>query len=169
MEPVPRLVGFLESLDGFFQLTVPVFYMTDALFVAALLFLLGRRLFDAKLRYISLPADYFALFILLGIAGSGIAMRYFWKVDLIAVKELALGLVTLHPKAPTGIGPFSKLVHMGGVFLSPTRNLPNDNRAHRHVNPWDRKVDVHTYEEWEEEFHDKLEACGLLSDEGDAQ
>lgn len=185
LEPVPRVVGFLESLDGFFQLTVPVFYMTDALFVGALLFLLGRRLFDARLRYISLPTDFFALFVLLGIAGSGIAMRYLWKVDLIAVKELALGLVTLHPAVPAGIAPifflhlfllstlfayfpFSKLVHMGGVFLSPTRNLANDNRARRHVNPWDREVEVHTYEEWEEEFHDKLEACGLLPDEGEA-
>jgi len=178
MEPVPRFVGVLESVDGFFQLAVPTFLLTDAVIVAALLYLLGRRLFNPQVRYISLLTDYFALFVLLGIAGTGIAMRYLWKLDLVGVKELALGLVTLKPVVPEGLGalffvhlalvsllfayfPFSKLVHMGGVFLSPTRNLANDNRARRHVNPWNRPVDVHTYEEWEEEFRDKLVACGL--------
>ena len=41
--------------------------------------------------------------------------------------------------------PFSKLMHMGGVFLSPTRNLANNNRMRRHVNPWNPEVEVHTY------------------------
>jgi len=178
-EPVPGCVRFAEGLDGLFQLTVPAFLLTDAVILGALLFLLGRRLWDARLRYLSLPSDYFALFVLLGIAGTGIAMRYLWKVDLVGVKELAMGLVTFHPAVPEGIGalffvhlflvsllfayfPFSKLVHMGGIFLSPTRNLANNNRARRHVNPWNRPVEVHTYEEWEDEFRDKLEACGLL-------
>ncbi|NOZ95152.1 MAG: menaquinol oxidoreductase [Acidobacteria bacterium] len=181
LEPVPRMVGILESVDGFFQLAVPTFLLTDAVIVAALLYLLARRLFNARVRYVSLAADYLALFLLLGIAGTGIAMRYFWKVDLVSVKELALGLVTLRPVLPEGVGaiffvhlflvsvlfayfPFSKLVHMGGVFLSPTRNMANDNRARRHVNPWNHPVPVHTYEEWEEEFHDKLVACGLPLD-----
>lgn len=181
MEPVPWAISGLESLDGFFQLAVPAFLLTDALIVAALLYLLGRRLFNAQVRYLSLPTDYFILFVLLGVAGSGIAMRYLWKVDLVGVKELALGLVTLKPVVPAGLGavffvhlflvsllfayfPFSKLVHMGGVFLSPTRNMANDNRARRHINPWDRPVPVHTYEEWEEEFRDKLVACGLPLD-----
>ncbi len=57
--------------------------------------------------------------------------------------------------------PFSKLMHMPGVFLSPTRNLANDNRARRHVNPWNAPVKVHTYEEWEEEFHKALKSAGF--------
>ena len=57
--------------------------------------------------------------------------------------------------------PFSKLMHMGGVFLSPTRNLANNNRAVRHINPWNYPVKIHTYAEWEEEFRDKIEAAGL--------
>jgi len=130
------------------------------------------------LRYLSLPSDYFALFLLLGVVLSGISMRYLTKVDLVAVKELSLGLVTLRPVMPEGIGlpffvhllfvsalfayfPFSKLVHMGGVFLSPTRNLANNNRMRRHVNPWNHDVHPHTYEEWEDEFRDKLKACGI--------
>ena len=57
--------------------------------------------------------------------------------------------------------PFSKLMHMGGVFLSPTRNLANNNRAKRHVNPWNYPVKTHTYAEWEEEFRDKLKGADL--------
>ncbi len=182
LEPVPSCVRFVERMDGLFQVLVPAVMVTDAVILLALLYLLGRRLLDLRLRYLSLPADYVPLFLLLGIVGTGIAMRYIWKVDLIAVKELAVGLATFHPAVPDGTGalflvhlalvsvlfayfPFSKLVHMGGVFLSPTRNLANNSRARRHVNPWNRPVDVHTYEEWEEEFRDKLVACGLLPEE----
>ncbi len=62
--------------------------------------------------------------------------------------------------------PFTKLAHMAGAFLSPTRNLANDSRARRHVNPWNTPAAVHTYREWEDEFHDKLIAAGLPVDGG---
>jgi nitrate reductase gamma subunit len=105
-------------------------------------------------------------------------MRYFGKVDLVAVKELSLGLATLRPRAPDALAPaflihlllvsvlfayfpFSKLVHMAGIFLSPTRTLANDNRRRRHVNPWNPEVEVHTYAQWEDEFRDKLVAAGI--------
>jgi hypothetical protein len=29
------------------------------------------------------------------------------------------------------------------------------------VNPWNYPVKVHTYEEWEDEFRDKMKAAGL--------
>jgi len=45
-----------------------------------------------------------------------------------------------------------------------TGALANDNRMKRHVNPWNHPVKVHTYEEWEEEFHDKIVAAGLPLD-----
>jgi hypothetical protein len=57
--------------------------------------------------------------------------------------------------------PMSKLVHMGGVFLSPTRNLANDNRMRRHINPWNYPVKVHSYKEYEDEFRDKMKAAGI--------
>ena len=60
--------------------------------------------------------------------------------------------------------PMSKLVHMGGVFLSPTRNLANDSRMRRHVNPWNYPVKVHTYEEYEDEFREKMKAAGIPVD-----
>jgi nitrate reductase gamma subunit len=181
MEPVPRLVLALDKMDSFFQVGAPILYVTDVIMVVALLYLLQRRLADPQVRYISLSADYFALFLILGLALSGIWMRYFTRVDIVAIKQLALGLVTFSPIVPKEVGPlffvhlfllstlvayfpFSKLMHMGGVFLSPTRNLANNNRRKRHVNPWDYPVKVHTYEEWEAEFRDKIVAAGLPLD-----
>ena len=53
---------------------------------------------------------------------------------------------------------------MAGVFLSPTRNLANNNRMRRHVNPWNPEVEVHTYAQWEDEFRDKIKAAGIPLD-----
>lgn len=181
MEPVPGFVTLLSSVDGFFQMGAPVLYVTDIIILAALLYLLLRRLRDPQVRYLSLFADYLPLFLLLGLVLSGIFMRYFIRIDTVAVKQLALGLVTFSPIIPREVGPvffihlfllavlvayfpFSKLMHMGGVFLSPTRNLANTNRRRRHVNPWNAPVKVHTYEEWEDEFRDKIKAAGLPLD-----
>jgi nitrate reductase gamma subunit len=181
LEPVPAWILLVEQLDGFFQLTAPAFLFSSALIGASLLYLLGRRLFDPSVRILSLPADYFPLFLLLGIVGSGIFMRYITKTDLLAVKQLSVGLVTLQPVVPESVGlvfyihlflvavlfayfPFSKLMHLGGVFLSPTRNLANTNRMRRHVNPWNPKVEPHTYRQWEDEFRDKLQAAGIPLD-----
>jgi nitrate reductase gamma subunit len=177
-EPVPGWVITLHNLDGFFQVGLPIILVTDAVIVAALTYLLLRRLVDAKLRYISLPADYFALFLLLGVAISGICVRYFFKTDIVAVKELSMGLISFSPVVPEGIGavffvhlflvsvlfayfPFSKLMHFAGVFLSPTRNLANNNRYKRHINPWNYPVKVHTYEEYEDEFRDVMKAADM--------
>jgi nitrate reductase gamma subunit len=176
--PVPTLLYTLERYDGFFQVVEPTLYVTDVVILAGLLYLFGRRLWDPQIRYLSLLADYFALFLLLGLVISGILMRYFVKVDLVTVKELTLGLASFAPAVPKTASPlffvhltllsvlaayfpFSKLMHMGGVFLSPTRNLANNSRMKRHVNPWNYPVKVHTYAEWEDEFREKMRAAGL--------
>jgi len=52
--------------------------------------------------------------------------------------------------------PSSKLMHMGGVFLSPTRNLANNSREKRHINPWNPDVKIRTYAEYEDEFREKM-------------
>jgi nitrate reductase gamma subunit len=178
LEPVPGFITTITHVDGFFEFGVPEVYITTVVLTAGLAYLLWRRFANPQVRYISLAADYFPLFLLLGIAVTGILMRHFVKTDVVGVKELAVGLVTFHPKAPVQEGaifyvhlllvstllayfPFSKLVHMAGVFMSPTRNLTNDNREHRHLNPWNPTVKTHSYEEWEEDFHDKIEAAGL--------
>lgn len=177
-EPAPAFVERLQFVDGFFEVGLPIIYATSVLFMAALVFLLGRRLLDAKVRYISLPSDYFALYLLLGIGVSGLLMRHFEKVDITQVKAAIAGWASFDPVVPTGVGamyfvhvflvsvllvylPFSKLLHIPGVFFSPTRNLANNNRARRHVNPWNPPIVGHTYAEWEEEFKDKLKASGF--------
>jgi nitrate reductase gamma subunit len=177
-EPVPYFVNVLQNFDGFLQVGVPGLFITDIIIVAALLYLALRRITDSKLRYISLSSDFFPLFLLLGIAITGILMRYFFREDLLSIKELAIGLFTFHPLVPVGVGvlfyvhlflvsvllayfPFSKLLHMPGIFLSPTRNLANNSRSKRHVNPWNYPVPVHTYAEYEDEFRDKMKAAEL--------
>jgi nitrate reductase gamma subunit len=186
--PVPKPIEWLGALDGFFQVGLPVLYVTDLLLLGAVSYLLLRRLVVPQVRYVSLATDYFPLFLIGGVAVSGVLMRYFFKVDVPGVKALALGLVSLQPVVPgPGVGsifyvhlflvsaliayfPFSKLCHMAGVFLSPTRNLANNNRALRHAASWPVEVRervyprwklVHTYAEYEDEFRDKMKAVGL--------
>jgi nitrate reductase gamma subunit len=174
-EPVPAVIAGIESLDSMLQIGAPTLYLTDLVFVAAVTYLFVRRVVVPQIRYISLVQDYFPLFLILGIALSGIFMRYFAKVDIISVKQLAMGLVTFSWVIPEGIGvmfyihmflvsvllayfPLSKLMHMGGVFLSPTRNMNCASRKFRHVNPWKfENVHYHTYEEYEDEFREKME------------
>ena len=178
MEPVPGFVGLLESVDGFMEVGLPGLMISGVVLLLAALYLFLRRVAVPQLRYISLAADYFPLFLIIALAGSGILMRYFIRVDVTSVKELITGLVSFRPTIPAGIGtiffvhlflisvliayfPFSKLMHAGGVFLSPTRNMPNDNRANRHINPWNYPVKVHTYQAYEDEFREKMKEVGL--------
>ncbi len=180
-EPVPGFVTFLESLDGFFQMGVPVLFLTSFLFLAAVGYLFLRRVLSPQLRYITLANDYFPLFLLLGIGCTGVLLRHFMKTDVVGIKELGLGLLSFNPVAPAdvdslfyghlflvclliGYFPFGKLAHAAGVFMSPTRNLANNNRMVRHVNPWDYPVKVHTYEEYEDDFRDKMKAAGIPVD-----
>ncbi|MBN1849100.1 MAG: sulfate reduction electron transfer complex DsrMKJOP subunit DsrM [Deltaproteobacteria bacterium] len=197
-EPIPAFVHWIENLDGFLEMgiapfsgfSLPGILISGFVLLAALTYLFLRRLYISQTRYISLPADYFPLFLIIGIATTGVLMRYmgafmqfifgadWFSVPVVNVKELAMGLVTFHPVIPEDIGtifyihlflvsillayfPFSKLMHMGGIFLSPTRNLSNNNRMVRHVNPWDYPVKTHTYEEYEDEFREKMVEAGL--------
>jgi nitrate reductase gamma subunit len=177
-EKVPAAVQLVEGLDSFLQVGVPLLYMTDAVLLGAVAYLFLRRIGLPQLRYISLINDYFPLFLIFGIALTGVIMRYFYKTDIVSVKMLTMSLVSFSPAVPKGIGsifyihlfflctlfayfPFSKLVHMGGVFMSPTRVLANTSRVKRHINPWNYPVHVHTYEEYENDFRDKMKKAGL--------
>ena len=178
MVNVPAVIKMIEGLDSFLQIGVPLLYITDAVILVAVTYLFLRRIFMAKMNYISLAADFFPLFLIFGIATTGVLMRYFTKVYVVGVKELVIGLLTFNPVIPEGIGaifyvhlflvsslliyfPMSKLMHMGGVFLSPTRNMPNNSREVRHINPWNYPVHVHTYEEYENDFREKMKKAGL--------
>lgn len=178
LEPVPVCLQWLEKIDGFFQIGLPGLFMSGAVLLAAVTFLFLRRIYIPQVRYISLAADFFPLFLIISITITGILMRYFTKMDVVGIKELAMSLASFQPVIPEGIGalfyihlflvsilfiyfPFSKLMHMAGVFLSPTRNLPNNTRAKMHINPWNYPVKVHTYDEYEDEFREKMKEAGL--------
>jgi len=186
-EPVPFFVTLVENVDSFFrfefvnqvvQFGLPGVFISGVVLLAAVTYLLLRRLFIPNVKYISLASDFFPLFLIIGIAISGILMRYVSKVDITAVKELTMGLVTFRFSVPEGIDsifyvhiffvsvllayfPFSKLMHVGGVFMSPTRNMTGNTRAVRHINPWNYPVPVHTYEEYEDDFREKMVEAGL--------
>jgi nitrate reductase gamma subunit len=205
MEPIPSMVLLLERLDGLLEMGIlplqgagiPGVLISDLVLLLAVTYLFLRRIYIPQVRYISLPADYFPLFLIIAIALTGVLIRYtgpimryavgidVLSVDIIRVKELAIGLFKFRPKTPEGIGtifyihlflvsvliayfPFSKLMHLAGIFLSPTRNLANNSRAVRHVNPWDYPVKVHSYEAYEEEFRDKMVEAGLPLDKAAA-
>ena len=177
-EPVPMPFEWLDKLDSILQIGVPTLYLTEIVILIALTYLFVRRVVVPQMRYISLASDYFPLFLIMAIIISGILMRYFVRTDIMDVKTLTMGLTTLNFAVPEGIGvvfyvhvflvsallvyfPMSKLMHLGGVFLSPSRNLPNNNRMQRHINPWNHPVKVHTYQEWEDEYREQMKEAGL--------
>ena len=184
LNPVPAFITKIEALDGLFQIGVPVLYQTDLIFVAAVTLLFLRRVIIPQVRYISFAADYFPLFLIFAIAVTGILMRYFLRVDVVIIKQLTVGLATFSPSISGDIGsifyihvflvssllayfPFSKLMHLGGVFMSPTRNLANNSRMVRHVNPWnDPNIKPHSYADYEDEFREFMVDADIPVEKG---
>jgi nitrate reductase gamma subunit len=117
----------------------------------------GRRLFVERIRYISTPSDHLMLLLLMGIAASGLMMKFVVHTDVIAVKGYFLGLMHLNVQAlPVDlllfvhlslvvalliVFPFSKLLHAPGVFFSPTRNQTDNPREQRHLSAWAAKLE----------------------------
>jgi len=144
--PVPGWVAGIQTpgLYAGYLLPIPI------------IFLLIRRLLHERTLYLSILGDYFALFLLLSISLSGILLHLFFRTYLIDVKALINGLLHLEYRAPEAdwlfafhftlvmtllvYFPFSKLVHGGGLLLSPTRNQKADFER-RFMNPWDVPVD----------------------------
>lgn len=179
--PTPALVRGLEKVDGFLLFDLQPLYLSGVLLLIGVGALFLRRVLIPQLRYISHGVDFVPLFLIAGIAASGIGLRYVWPTDVVAVKSMTMGWVTLKPVLPSNVSPlfflhltlvsalliwfpFSKLMHMGGIFLSPARNQRANSREIRHVNPWNYPVHTHTYEEYEDEFRDKMKGAGLPVD-----
>jgi nitrate reductase gamma subunit len=183
LEPVPSVVVILQRVDSIFQNLLPILYISDVVILIALAYLFFRRLINSQVRYISLPSDYFVLLGIAGIVISGIFMRVIYRADLVQVKEWVMAMIRFSPLPPKGVNllfyvhlffvsllisyfPLSKLMHMPGIFLSPTKNLKNTSRNDRHFNPWDHPVKVHTYEEYEDDFRDSMKEVGLPLEKG---
>ncbi|MFH7320101.1 sulfate reduction electron transfer complex DsrMKJOP subunit DsrM [Desulfurivibrio sp. D14AmB] len=178
-DPVASFILPLEFIDGFLEVGATTIYQSSFILLAAVSFLFLRRLVRPYLRYISLPADYFPLLLIFAIGLSGILMRHVFRTDVVTVKELAVGLATFSPSINGEIGviffvhvflvsvlmayfPFSKLMHLGGIFMSPTRNMANNSRMVHHVNPWnDPKIKPHSYASYEDEFREFMVDAGL--------
>ena len=140
------------DLPEIFLLVQPFKYAAFAM-VIGLIGLMGRRIFVERIRYISAPSDYLMLIMLLIIGISGAVMTFTSNhTDVIMVKEFASGLITFSwADLPTevhflvhlflvfvlmAIFPISKLLHVPGIFFSPTRNQVDDARKKRHISPW---------------------------------
>lgn len=125
---------------------------------AGLVMLLGlsglwaRRFFVDRVRYISTPSDHLMLALLIGIAATGLLMKFISHTDVIGVKNFFIGLMhfNIQPLPADGvlflhllmvallmiIFPFSKLLHAPGVFFSPSRNQADNSRDKRHLSAW---------------------------------
>lgn len=180
LNPVPEVVAFLDWFDSMFEIGVPSMYMTTAGLIGGATLLFCRRLVNRHVRYISLMNDYFPLVLIFSIGVTGALMRHFLRggIDIVSIKQLAVGLVTFSPVINSDIGaifyihvflvstlliyfPFSKLMHLGGVFLSPTRNMKNNSRAVRHINPWNPDIKPHSYAGYEDEFREFMIEAGI--------
>ena len=125
--------------------------------VAGLFGLWARRFLVDRVRYISVASDHLILMLLIGIGISGLSMTFLFHTDVVAVKGFFIGLMTLNFRelpADTGliihlflvaslmiIFPFSKLLHVPGIFFSPSRNQVDNPREKRHVSDWARKLE----------------------------
>jgi nitrate reductase gamma subunit len=140
--PVPNWVVDLQTVGMYAGLLFPL----------PLLYLLWRRLAFKRVLYITGVPDLGVLILLGMIAGSGILTKFAAHVYLVDVKAFIIGLLTFHPVAPPAhpvfiihfllvlalmlYFPFSKLMHAGGIFFSPTRYQPYRTLERRYVNPW---------------------------------
>lgn len=140
------------------QLIQPFAVIYGLMMIAGLGMLLLRRLVSERIRYITGPSDILMLVLLLGIGMSGMAMTNVLHTDIVAVKMFFLGLLRLDfqplPSDPVLlvhlflvavlmiIFPFSKLLHVPGIFFSPTRNQVDDARERRHLAPWAAKFET---------------------------
>ncbi len=142
LEPVPQWVVLIQPFG---------LYAAFAM-VAALAGLWFRRVAVDRVRYVSAPSDHLMLALLIAIGASGLAIKYLAPTDIAAVKAFFLGLMRFDwqplPADPMllihlllvvalmVIFPFSKLLHVAGVFFSPTRNQVDNPRERRRLAPW---------------------------------
>jgi nitrate reductase gamma subunit len=125
--------------------------------VLGLLGLWGRRFLVDRVRYISNLSDHLMLALLVGIGASGLAMKFLFHTDIVALKAFFLGLMSFSmqplPADPALlvhltlvatlmiVFPISKLLHAPGVFFSPTRNQVDNPREKRWVAGWTAEID----------------------------
>jgi nitrate reductase gamma subunit len=148
---------FIEPVWLPIELIQPIGKYASFAMVVGLLGLLARRVFVDRVRYISAPSDYLWLLLLIVIGFSGILMTFVVHTDVVMVKAFFTGFWTFSggelPMDPlllihlTMVAllmvllPFSKLLHIPGVFFSPSRNQVDNPREQRHLVEWAKKLE----------------------------
>ncbi|HHB91956.1 MAG TPA: nitrate reductase [Thioploca sp.] len=152
---IRHLRYFMDPVWALVVLAQPFGKYGSFLMLFGLLGLLARRMFVTRIYYISSPSDYLMLFLLLVIGISGVLTSFVTRTDIIQFKAFMLSVLSFDffswQAMPTDtmllvhltavillmiIFPFSKLLHVPGVFFSPTRNQVDNPREKRHVAPW---------------------------------
>ncbi|MEO5341159.1 MAG: respiratory nitrate reductase subunit gamma [Magnetococcus sp. MYC-9] len=152
---IRHLRYFVEPLPEFFAHVQIAGIVAGLAMMGGLGLLLLRRLVIDRVRHISSPSDYLWLLLLLGIGGSGLLMQFVFRPDVVHIKSAMMGMWSSAQSLPLltlgdfifllhlsmvavllVLFPFSKLMHAGGLFFSPTRNQADNPRERRHVNPW---------------------------------
>jgi nitrate reductase gamma subunit len=147
-EPVNFIIAFIQPFGMYAGFAM----------AAGLAGLWARRFLVERIRYISTPSDHLMLALLLGIAVTGLLMKFVMHTDIVAVKTFFLGLMVFeinplpaHPGLYLHLGmvallmiifPVSKLLHAPGLFFSPTRNQVDNPRETRHLAPWAAKFEA---------------------------
>ena len=148
---------FTEPVWGWVVFLQPFGVYAGFAMTAGLAGLLIRRVFVARVRFISTPSDLLMLALLLAIALSGLAMKFAAHTNIVGVKAFFLGLLYFDwQPLPNDallyahlalvallmlVFPYSKLLHAPGIFFSPSRNQVDDPREHRHLAPWAARLD----------------------------
>ena len=148
---------FTEPVWGWVALIQPFGVYAGLTMLLGLCGLWVRRLFVERTRYISTPSDHLMLALLIGIAASGLLMKFVAHTDVIAVKSFFLGWMRLGIQSLPAdsllylhlamvallliIFPVSKLLHAPGIFFSPSRNQTDNPREKRHISAWAKQLE----------------------------
>lgn len=152
---IRHLRYFVDPLPPYFAYIQIAGIVAGIAMVGGLGLLFLRRILIDRVRYISSPADYLWLLLLLGIGVTGLLMQFCLRPDIVHIKAAMTGMWTTSQTLPMVmlgdfvflchllmvaamlvLFPFSKLMHLGGLFFSPTRNQVDNPREQKHVNPW---------------------------------
>lgn len=139
---------FLDPLPQYWIVINHIGMYAGIALALPILYLAFRRFVVDRVKYISALGDFFILALLLLIAVTGVGLKYFYRPDIIAVKDFIVGIFTFeHSPFPDNplfglhyslvllllvYFPFSKLMHVGGIFFSPSLNQADNPREKRH-------------------------------------
>lgn len=154
---IRHLRYFIKDVPLLLELFQPIGSYAGFAMVAGLLGLWARRFLVNRVRYITSPSDHLMLALLVAIGVTGLSMRFASRTDIVAVKSYMLGLLRFRiGDLPTDLNlllhlglviilmivfPISKLLHVPGVFFSPSRNQVDNARDKRHLAPWAAKLE----------------------------